>query len=61
MFPSYLLNKSLKIKKEKKKSNIAFGKDPVCQLRYSLHQQHMIPMKGAHFISRHFLGMMQAD
>ena len=58
MFPSYLLNKGLKIKKEEKKSNIAFGKGPVCQLRYSLHQQHMIPTKGAHFISRHFLGMM---
>ena len=58
MFPSYLLNKGLKIKKEEKKSNIAFGKGPVCQLRYSLHQQHMILTKCTHFISRHFLDMM---
>ena len=58
MFPSCLLNKSSKIKKEKK-SNIAFGKGPVCQLRYGLWlTQHMIPTKCARFISRHFLDMM---
>ena len=58
MFPSCLLNKSLKIKKEEKKSSIAFGKGPVCQLRYCHCQQHMIPTKCARFISRHFLDMM---
>ena len=55
-FPSCLLNKF----KDQKgiKSNIAFGKGTVCQLRYGLHQQHMITTKCTRFISRHFLDMM---
>ena len=58
IFPSCLLNKSLKVKKWWKKSNITFSKGPIFQFRYSLHQQHMILTKCTHFISRYFLDMM---
>ena len=58
-FPSCLLNKSLK-KKRKKKSNIALGKGPVCQLKYVLWLVQHIPPKCVCFISRHFLDMMHS-
>ena len=32
------VKKEFKDKKETKKSNIMFGKGPVCQLKYGLHQ-----------------------
>ena len=56
MFRSCLLNKSVK----KKKQHRLRQKGSVCQLRYGLHQQHMIPTKCARFISRHFLNMMHS-